>query len=73
VLSYHSTEGVQGFKAILLKGIAVERQVLPAEDMATGCSSRILAGTETESAFALATGRLNIRQHISTGQQITCT
>jgi hypothetical protein len=40
---------------------ASKYKFLPAEDMPTGCGSRILPGTETQGAFALATGSLNIR------------
>jgi hypothetical protein len=32
--------------------------------MSTGCGSRILPGAETEGAFALATGSLDIRHKV---------
>ena len=69
-MSYHTIpERVRGMKPSLVKDIAFEREALPAEDMSAGCGSRILPGTETESALALATGCLtNDTQNISTTQ-----
>lgn len=61
-LPYHSSECMrEKFQAASVKA---KKRVLPAEDMATGCGSGILTGTETKGAFALTTGCLNIRHTI---------